>query len=441
MNNNFLQQMNKIYYSIKCSPLFVLFIFIASCTGPGKTKAPKESLDRYSDVSKSIPKDTTAKEILTFNQSFLKSDTDPLCYINGQLCAWVREIFQDRRGDLWFGTNHYGVMRYSASSNYSGEQGDRLQYFSEEEGVGRGRITEIVEDKEGNVWFGTYGGLTKFDPSALPTNQTDSLRTSSSSFTNYAVSDGLAIDTIWSLMLDSNGIFWIGTSDGVLKFDGEKFTSFPIPQAEVKDPTPIISHNRITSIIEDKRGNIWFGTDGYGICIYSPSADAVPSKVERLKKSGKPFTHLTKKEGLCDTNIHDLLEDSQGNIWIGTMFGGVSKYNPSAEPGLSKGEGLRTGGDTFSNFTQDGSVGGVEVGGFYEDKTGTIWFAAENYGVYRYNGSSFTNFYKNEGLNTNGILSIFEDAEGRFWFGGWGGLFRYDGTSFLSVTKDGPWTK
>ncbi len=95
----------------------------------------------------------------------------------------------------------------------------------------------------------------------------------------------------------------------------------------------------------------------------------------------------------------------------------------------------------FTNFTKDKSIDGVEVSGFFEDSNGDIWFAAENNGVYRYRGKSFTNFYKEDGLVTNGILSIYKDKENRFWFGGWGGLFRYVDKSFVSVTKDGPWSE
>ena len=96
---------------------------------------------------------------------------------------------------------------------------------------------------------------------------------------------------------------------------------------------------------------------------------------------------------------------------------------------------------SFTNFTEKGIIKGIEVGSFYEDKKGTIWFAAENHGVYNYNGKSFSNFNEEHGLNTNGVLSIYQDKEDRFWFGGWGGLFRYDGTSFTSVTAQGPWGK
>ncbi len=107
------------------------------------------------------------------------------------------------------------------------------------------------------------------------------------------------------------------------------------------------------------------------------------------------------------------------------MVGGISRYD----------------GETFTNFTRDGVIEGIETGAFFEDKMGNIWFAGENHGVNRYDGTSFTNFQEEEGLDSHGILSIFEDKEGRFWFGGLGGLFRYDGTSFFPVTMEGPWGK
>lgn len=317
---------------------------------------------------------------------------DHLFFLEGQLCAWVRNIFQDTRGNLWFATNHYGVMRYD---------GDTLMYFTANEGLGYGRVTEIAEDKGGNIWFGTAEGLTKYD---------------GKSFTNFPLKKGPFYNDIWSITIDYNGLFWIGTLDGVFQFDGEKFTPFPIPKAEVSDTSSILSYDRVVCIAIDKKGALWFGTDGFGICRYNPSA---------AQKGEMAFSHFTTKDGLCDNNILDIMEDAAGNIWIGTMFGGISRFDGTA----------------FTNFTKDGVISGEEAGGFFEDSGGNIWFAAENHGVYRYDGRAFTHFYEEAGLQTNGILSIFEDKESRFWLGGWGGLFRYDGASFIPVTKQGPWAK
>lgn len=319
-----------------------------------------------------------------------KPEVDRLFFVEGQLCQHLRNIFQDSKGNLWFGTNVYGIMRYD---------GDSLVYFDKDNEQSKiGRITGIVEDSDGNIWFGAYGGLLKYD---------------GSSFQNFTTKNGLIDHEIWSLIQDSEGIFWIGTTEGISRFDGQKFTPFPFPKAEVPNPDPVYAPNRISSLMEDSQGKIWIGTDGYGITVYDPS----------LSNDSDAFSHITKAEGLADNNISGFLEGKNGDIWIGTMFGGLSRFD----------------GKTFKNFTEEGIIEGVEVGGFHLDRKGNFWFTAENNGVYRYDGSSFSNFYKDANLPTNAILAIYEDRESRFWFGGWGGLFRFDGESFQAVSKEGPW--
>ena len=432
--------MNNLYANIQICSLLFSFILVITCYGQDKTSRSQDSIV----APDTILNDTSVKGNQPNNQNAVIPRVDPLFFIEGQLCQHVRKIFQDKRGDLWFGTNVYGLMHYGASLNDPVGRRDTLEYFSEKDGLGGGRITGIVEDKEGNVWFGTYGGLTRYDPSA-------SLRTDGKSFTNFTEKDGLLNNEIWSLIIDSNGIFWIGTNEGVSRFDGKTFTDFIIPKAQVKDTTTIYSYDRITSIAEDINGKLWFGTDGFGICIYDPLASP--------GQGGKTFTNITVENGLPDNTIHELMSDTKGNIWIGTFFGGVSKYDArlNDEVGQARLNDEVGQGTKFTNFTKDGVISGVEVSGFYEDKKGNIWFAAENNGVYHYDaglpvgvgkGKSFTNLYTEDGLITSGILSIFEDKEGRFWFGGWGGLFRYDpsaeragGKSFYSVTKDGPWAE
>ena len=379
------------------SQIFLL-VFIISCTGENKSNLPEDS-----DIeSKTILKETSVEGNQANDQKLKIPWLDPLFQIEGQLCQHLRRIFQDKSGNLWFGTNVYGVMRYN---------GDSLEYFSIDKGFGGTAVRGIVEDKEGNVWFGTGGGLTKYD---------------GESFTNFTEKDGLINNDIWSLTIDSKGIFWIGTLEGVSRFDGEVFTPFPIPQADISNPTSILSYNRVSCIMEDRNGIFWFGTDGFGICKYDPSAS--------LRPGGKTFTHITKEDGLCDNNVTHIMEDKKGNIWIGTMYGGVSRYDARLNDEVGQG-------NSFTNFTENGVVSGIEVWSIYEDKTGNIWFPAENFGVYRYDGKTFTNFQKKEDLASHAIQCIFEDKEGRLWFGGWLGLFLFDGRSFINVTKDGPWQK
>ncbi|MEO0778008.1 MAG: two-component regulator propeller domain-containing protein [Bacteroidota bacterium] len=307
---------------------------------------------------------------------------DPLFFIEGQLCQHLRQIHQDRQGNLWMGTNVYDLMRYD---------GDTLVYLTEADGFSGGRVTGILEDEAGNVWFATSEGLNRYDGEA---------------FTLFPVQIDSMNSEVWSLLLDSKGIFWVGHNQGLSRFDGATFEHIPIPKPAVDQPNTIYAKNRISSIVEDRAGHLWLGTDGYGICKYD----------------GQTFTHFTRQDGLCDNAIGELMVDRQNRLWIGTFWGGLAKYD----------------GEKFTNYTQDGVIQGSEVGGFFEDENGDIWFGVENNGVYQYDGSTFHHYYQEAGLQ-GVVLDIYRDAEDRFWFGGWGGLFRMDQGTFRPVAAAGPW--
>jgi ligand-binding sensor domain-containing protein len=326
---------------------------------------------------------TDFKKMSQSDSIILNKQNDPRFFIEGQLCQHLRKIFQDSKGNLWFGTNNYEVMRYDGNS---------LKYFTESDGLNNGRITGIVEDSLGNIWFGTYLGLTKFD---------------GLTFTTLTKEDGLLNNEIWNLIIDKNGLFWIGTNEGLCTFDGSNFEIITFQKATINSPKTIYSNTRISGLVEDHDGNIWFGTDGFGV----------------YKYNGLTFKSFTTENGLCDNVIGDLFIDNNGYLWIGTFWGGVSKYD----------------GETFHNYTYQGEVEGTEVGAFFGDSNGDVWFAVENFGVYKHNGESFTNYNETNGLNTNAILSIYKDKDDRFWFGGWGGLFRFDGVNFVSISENGPW--
>ncbi len=381
LSQTFRLLLKKVFMSRTQSLLWLVLAWATiSCNGQ------KSQVD-----SKDQPTKTEPNSDYLFSASAKPDSTDipndtfvPLFY-EGQLAHWIRTINEDSNGNLWFGTNHYGVLRYD---------GEGLTYFTTEKGFGDSRVSAAVVENNGTVYFGTSQGISQYHPE-------------DDSFSFLTTTDGLVHNEIWCMTKTTDGIIWIGTSEGISQFDGHTFSTFTIPKSDVSNPNALISYNRITSIIEDNQGNLWFGTDGYGICKYD----------------GENFTHYTKADGLCDNTISNIFEDRSGNIWIGTMFGGVSVYD----------------GKTFKNLTQEGLIKGEEASAFYEDTDGSIWFAMEHQGVYRYDGNTFSNFNMDSRLGSSGIIIIMRDNKNRFWFGGWKGLFRFNGKQFDTITKAGPW--
>lgn len=353
-----------LFHLTKSLIVLILFLIMTECNGQ-ETKARIKNNTPL--ISNSIKTDEVK---------------DPLFFIDGQLCQHLRKIFQDSKGNLWFGTNVYDLMLYD---------GDTLKYITKKDAFSGGRVTGIVEDSAGHIWIATAFGLNKYD---------------GKSFTTFREENGLSNSEIWSLLIDSKGIFWLGHNKGLSSFDGKKFTNFSVPKSQVKEANTIYSYDRITGIAKDNEGDLWLGTDGYGICKYD----------------GKSFTSFTTEDGLADNTISDLMMDSKQNLWIGTYWGGLSKFD----------------GEKFINFTKNGDISGVEISAFFEDSNGDIWIGVENNGVYKYDGNAFTHYSK-ESFSNGSILSIYQDKENRFWFGGWGGLFRYGKERFTPVTKDGPW--
>lgn len=311
-----------------------------------------------------------------------------------QIAEYVRKIFEDSRGNLWFGTGTLGVCRFD---------GDTLVYFSTDEGLIGRQITGILEDQRGNMWFSTTGGISMYD---------------GKQFTNFTEKDGLSSNSVWSIYEDKTGIIWAGTIKGLCRYNPEeaKFNPFNLPQADVSNPKPRFSTKLVRAIMEDKGGNLWFGTDGVGVIKYDPSAE---------ETGAEQFTHITMNDGLCDNNILSMIEDREGNIWFGSRFGGLSRYNPTAGKG-------------FTNFTvEGGDMGNNEVVTVYEDRSGNIWFSSEGYGMYRLKNSQLSNVGKAVGMPIRAVQSIFEDKKGRLWIGGGDGLYFSDGKGFMQFTRDG----
>lgn len=210
---------------------------------------------------------------------------------------YVIDIFEDSWGFLWFVTpdavNHYDGYKFKIFRN------DPFDPNS----ISPGIITKLSEDAIGNIWIGTTRGLNKYD---RLTN----------SFKKYSTEDGLSFHQITTLFKDSEGTFWVGMGDiigrtnkgGLAYFDSTVNRFISLTNDTLDENS--ISNNHVTSIAEDNEGHLWIGTyDGL-------------NKFDKLSKSFDRyyFNQNSDQENNPD-KINDLFYDSNKNLWIATDIG------------------------------------------------------------------------------------------------------------------------
>jgi ligand-binding sensor domain-containing protein/serine phosphatase RsbU (regulator of sigma subunit) len=257
-------------------------------------------------------------------------------------------------------------------------------------------------------------------------------------FTNYSTEQGLALSGVRCSCIDKRGNIWFGTEGGgVSRYDGKSFNNFTTAQG--------LASNLVKSMMEDRMGNIWFGTVSGGVSRYD----------------GKSFTNFTTAQGLSNSTVWCITEDKKGNMWFGTEGGGICRYDGKSFTTYTTAQGLpndrircmtksKTGdiwfgtlngglckynGISFTDFTASPGLSNKTIWSITEDKKGNIWLGTEGGGVSKYDGKSFTNFTTEQGLPSNTIWSITEDQTGNIWFGTEsGGVSKYDGKSFANYT-------
>lgn len=208
---------------------------------------------------------------------------------------------------------------------------------------------------------------------------------------------GLPQNTVHAIAQTRDGYIWIGTEEGLARFDGVKFTVFD------KQNTPAFKSNYIRTLLADRQGALWIGT--------------AQGLVRML--NGK-FTVFTRDEGLPSETIQAIYEDREGNLWVATANG----------LGLFKSGGLTT-------FTTKERLISGSIQALFEDSDGALWIATP-YGVGRVKDGKFSNYAVRDGLGSNSVRAIQQDRDGRLWFGTLGGLTSFDGGRFTTyTTRDG----
>lgn len=296
-------------------------------------------------------------------------------------------------------------------------------------------------------------------------------------FDVWQTENGLPSNTIRAILQTRDGYLWLGTFNGLVRFDGVRFVVFGEAQG--------VSNSRIVCLYEDHAGALWIGTEGGGLICYR----------------GGQFTPYTTRAGLSDNVVLSLSEDRHGNLWVGTRSGlnclrngqiiGDSKHFGLASRAVYRICAdrsanlwiltetlslLKEGRETVPPFEgepsrfssvhsiHEGFSGSVWIGGangyvarmkdgqvtvfgkehgllpdmvweIFEARNGDVWVGTASGGLSRLRDGKFTTLTTQEGLSSNSISSIFEDREGNIWVGtNGGGLLRLKAKKLASFT-------
>jgi len=405
----------------------------------------------------------TAGGLCSYNGEYFQRFTTA----NGLADNHVTTLFEDDDGNLWIGTKN-GLCRYIGQPHRVAstlQDGGEFQNFAKLETKLRdGRVVKAIQqDKDGRLWVAYSREIIEYNPNTddfkhfwnIPANailnaifidSEDDLWIGTSvgvarydenrrKWKLFKHTDGLAEDTILSILEDKEGHLWFGTLSGVSKFEPKCFQNFSADEKLVKRK---VSYGdvSVTSICEDRKGNLWFGTSFGGLSRYD----------------GKEFQYFTEDNGLCSNRVNDVVEDSSGNLWIATD-NGLCKYDGEQF------QTIKQGGEVLSVFA--GSSGKIwfalskDGAGWYdgtlhrisnrnrvfwknsvsiiEDNNGNVWAVHGNDapGVTRYDGKNPTNFVQNkDGLLSNHVRTALADSKGNIWFGTKKGVSKSDGKSF-----------
>jgi ligand-binding sensor domain-containing protein len=357
--------------------LLLVLIFFTSCNGQTKTKSPIDSVTELKLTSTGHPK-------LVKTQGSNEYDN-----------VWCG--LQDKAGNLWFGTTGEGVYRYDGKLFFN---------YAMKDGLSSNAVWSILEDNDGNIWFGTTDGICRYDgKNIIPISIPFSIRPEINN-NNYYNSQSTK-NTVWSMLQDKSGKIWFGTGDGVYCYNGVNFTRF-------LDNDNIINKDSlhlkmIDCMLEDKNGNIWFASGCppgmEGVCRYDGKS------ISSFKPNG-------------DSWIRCIKEDKKGNLWFGGRSHGNFFYDEK----------------TFTNFTEKVGIGNPIL----VDKSGNIWFSGEEKqssiesegGIWCYDGKTFKNFNTKDGMSKYFVWNMLEDRNGNIWIGTRNtGLYKYDGKTFTNFSE------
>jgi signal transduction histidine kinase/ligand-binding sensor domain-containing protein/ActR/RegA family two-component response regulator len=290
-------------------------------------------------------------------------------------------------------------------------------------GLPQNSAQTMLQTRDGYVWVGTEEGLVRFDGERFEVF-------------NRNNAPELPGRDVKALFEASDGSLWIGMVGGLARLKDGRFTGYSLANG--------LLHDWILAVTGDRAGNIWLGTSGGGLLRFKDgrstpftSRNGLPDDFVwavretrdgslwigtnggLTRMTGDRLVTYTTNEGLPDNHVNALWEDRDGALWIGTAKGLVKSRDGK-----------------FETFTTRDGLANEGVTAFYEDSEGTLWIGTSG-GVSRRHGRAFDRFTSKEGLNHNSVAALTGDREGNLWIGtNGGGVTKLTERSFSTLSAE-----
>lgn len=317
----------------------------------------------------------------------------------------VLDIFQDRHGYIWVGTQE-GLNRFD---------GREIRTFthlpSDTSTLSNNVIYAITEDVDGNLWIATSKGLNRID-----------VKTQKITRVPLYTINGNAVKKIYSLLSLEDGTLLIGTDGiGLLAIDTKSDLFPPL----ILSNFDIIANADVRTIYQDSRSRIWIGTDESGVWL----ADSVSDIPVNFAKSDS-------KTSISHNRIRSFWEDSQGRIWIGTRGGGLNRFDETSQYFYHY----------KHNSKSPSTISNNRVYDILEDDHSRLWIATDSgLNILDPSVSKFIRIKHNpsqpSSLSHDRVLSLIKSQNGLIWLGTMAGLNYWDPvkaefTHYRNISED-----